>query len=90
MTIRGAGIYGGNMDWAGTPAEAQAAPRPHSCTRVAIVGGIRYPCRSHEGDVHHFAAHWPACPAPFCRLEPGHRGLHDIPFGKAEYADAQD
>jgi hypothetical protein len=55
------------------------------CSVVAVVSGTVYPCRSHKGGKHHFAAHWPACPAPFCRLEPGHRGLHDVPAGKAEY-----
>jgi hypothetical protein len=54
------------------------------CALVAMVGTDRYPCRSHEGGAHHFAAHWPACPAPFCRTPPGHRSLHDIPSGKAE------
>lgn len=58
------------------------------CTRTAIVGTDRYQCRSHEDGVHHFAMHWPACPAPFCKLPPDHRGLHDIPFGKAEYVNA--
>jgi hypothetical protein len=47
-----------------------------------------YPCRSHAGDVHHFAMLWPACEAPFCLLPPGHRELHDIPSGRAEYMDA--
>ena len=63
-------------------AAALAAAR---CTCVAVVtGGHRYPCRSHEGGKHHFAAYWPACPAPFCRLEPGHCGLHDISSGEAK------
>lgn len=58
-----------------------------SCPVVAIVGVTVYPCRSHEGGQHHFAAHWPACPAPFCRLPPDHRGLHDVPAGHAEEVD---
>jgi hypothetical protein len=69
--------------------------RPHDCLRAAVVvDGDRkvwYPCRSHEGDVHHYAAHWPACPAPFCRLPYSHYPegtMHDIPPGKVEYHDA--
>jgi hypothetical protein len=58
------------------------------CTRIAVVGDTAYQCRSHEDDVHHFAVHWPACPAPWCRLKPGHRTLHDIPSGKPEFKDA--
>jgi hypothetical protein len=57
------------------------------CSVVAMVGDDRYPCRSHKGRVHHFAAHWPACPAGYCKLPPGHRGLHDIPSGRARIAD---
>lgn len=60
------------------------------CALVAVVGDDLYPCRSHEGYDHHFAAHWPACPAPFCKLPPGHRELHDIPFGEAGVMSAQD
>lgn len=55
------------------------------CPFAAVVGESVYPCRSDEGGRHHFAAHWPACPAPFCRLPAQHReGLHDIPGGRAE------
>jgi hypothetical protein len=71
-------------------------PAPdHDCLRAAVVvDGDRkvwYPCRSHEGGVHHFAAHWPACPAPFCRLPYSHceaGTMHDIPSGVVEYHDA--
>jgi hypothetical protein len=55
----------------------------HTCNGVAVVGDDRFPCRFHEDGWHHFAAHWPACPAPYCKLPPDHRGLHDIPPGKA-------
>lgn len=67
--------------------EAEREASAAGCAHVAIVGTTRYLCWSHEGGVHHFAAHWPACPAPFCKLPPDHRGLHDIPFGKAEYVN---
>lgn len=60
------------------------------CALVAVVGDDLYPCRSHEGYDHHFAAHWPACPAPFCKLAPGHRELHDIPSGQAAVTSVQD
>lgn len=67
----------------------------HDCPRAAVVvdGDRRvwYPCRSHEGGVHRFAAHWPACPAPFCRLPYSHHlegTMHDIPGGAVEYHDA--
>jgi hypothetical protein len=67
-------------------------PAPDPCLRAAVVvDGDRkvwYPCRSHEGGAHHFAAHWPACPAPFCRLPPEEGHLHDIPSGVVEYHDA--
>jgi hypothetical protein len=60
----------------------------HDCAVTAEVGGTGYQCREHRDDAGHayhvFAAHWPACPAPWCRLEPGHRDLHDIPFGTPE------
>ena len=56
-----------------------------TCPMVAIVGADKFPCRSHEGGKHHYAAHWPACPAPFCKLPPEHRSLHDIPSGDARY-----
>jgi hypothetical protein len=71
--------------WHAAHKDEAAAAR---CSVVATVGADRYPCRSHEGGVHHFAAHWPACPAPFCKQPPDHRGLHDIPSGKAEYVNA--
>ena len=66
-----------------------AAYAPHSCDVTAELGGTTYTCREHTetngGSVtHHFAARWPACPAPWCRLEPGHRELHDIPGGIPE------
>lgn len=67
----------------------------HGCLHAAVVvdGDRRvwYPCRSHEGGVHHFAAHWPACPAPWCRLSYSHfqaGTMHDIPGGFVEYHDA--
>jgi hypothetical protein len=68
-------------------------PAPdHDCLHAAVVvDGDRkvwYPCRSHEGDRHHFAAHWPACPAAWCRLPPEEGHLHDIPGGRVEYHDA--
>ena len=55
------------------------------CPVIAVVGDDRYPCRSHEGGIpaHHFAAFWPPCEAPFCKLPPGHGSLHDIPAGEA-------
>lgn len=59
----------------------------NSCGKVAIVGGRRFPCLSHENGQHHFVAHLPACPAPFCKLPPGHRELHDIPAGRAEVVE---
>jgi hypothetical protein len=65
----------------------KAARDAAGCPVMAEAGTNRYPCRSHEGGVHHFAAHWPACPAPFCKLPPDHRGLHDIPPGSAEVVD---
>ena len=73
-----------------------ATPKPptpqgiSACSLVAFVGENRYPCRSHDDGKHHFAAHWPACPAPFCRLEAGHRGLHDVPSGAAEIREEAD
>jgi hypothetical protein len=63
----------------------------NACTRVATVGGTNYVCRSHEGGVHHFATTLlDPCPAPFCRLPAGHRSLHDVPFGKPAYSDAEE
>jgi hypothetical protein len=58
----------------------------HTCLVVAVIGTDRYPCLSHEGGIpaHHFAVHWPPCEAPWCRLPPGHRGLHDIPSGRPQ------
>lgn len=63
----------------------------HGCLHAAVVvtpGGERvwYPCRSDEGGKHHFAAHWPACPAPWCRLPYSHYldgTMHEIPPGTA-------
>jgi hypothetical protein len=74
------------------PTPAGRAPRAaHVCLRAAVVvdGDRRvwYPCRSHADGKHHFAAHWPPCPAPWCRLPTGHRELHDIPSGTVEYHD---
>jgi hypothetical protein len=70
------------------------------CLHAAVVigpGGKRtwFPCRSHEGStperaIHHYAAHWPACPAPWCRLPYSHfleGTMHDIPSGTVEYHD---
>ena len=57
------------------------------CSIVAFVGDSKFPCRSHEDGKHHFALYWPACPPPFCLLQPGHRDLHDIPSGKAVTVD---
>lgn len=62
-------------------------PPETSCTMVAVVGEDIFPCRSHGGGRHHFAAYWPACPAPFCLLPPDHRDLHDIPSGTAGIAE---
>lgn len=58
----------------------------HDCPVVARINGDYFPCQSHEGGIpaHHFAAHWPPCEAPFCKLPPGHRELHDIPSGRAQ------
>ena len=65
------------------------------CLHAAVVihrgHRVWYPCRSHDGDVHHFAAHWPVCPAPWCRLPFEHYlagTMHDIPPGRVEYHDA--
>jgi hypothetical protein len=69
------------------PAGRITAPPPHDCPFAALVDGYVYPCRSHKDGYHHFAARWPACPAPYCRSEPGHRELHDIPSGRAVIAD---
>jgi hypothetical protein len=74
------------------------APDPlaaHGCLHAAVLVTPRgeriwYPCRSHDGGVHHFAAHWPACPAPWCRLPAAHAAegtMHDIPPGTVEYHD---
>jgi hypothetical protein len=71
------------------------APRPRDCLHAAVVvDGERrvwYPCRSHDGGAHHFTAHWPACPAPWCRLPASHYAhgtMHDIPGGTVEIHDA--
>ena len=59
------------------------------CTRIAVVGKTTYPCHHHEAECHVFAADLPdPCPAPYCRLPSGHRTLHDIPAGRATFADA--
>lgn len=63
------------------------APPPHDCEFTAILGGLAYPCWNHDDGQHHFAARWPACPAPYCRLAPGHRTLHDIPPGRPVISD---
>lgn len=63
------------------------AQRPHDCGFTAIVGGYAYPCHAHKDGQHHFAARWPACPAPFCRLKPDHREPHDIPAGHVVLTD---
>jgi hypothetical protein len=65
----------------------------HDCQVTAELGGTTYQCREHpESDgkstTHRFALHWPACAAPWCRLKPGHRGLHDIPSGKPAISGA--
>jgi hypothetical protein len=66
----------------------------HSCPVTATVGTTAYQCRDHSpaeggGTLHHFGAHWPACPAPWCLKEPGHRDLHDIPWGTPVLKDGQ-
>lgn len=78
---------------AGRPPRVASVPvAAHDCLHAAVVvhrdQRVWYPCRSHEGGVHHFAARWPACPTAWCRLrpEPGH--LHDIPSGTVELHDA--
>jgi hypothetical protein len=59
------------------------------CGLVALVGDDLYPCHGgHKTGDHIFAARLPACPAPFCKLPPGHRDLHDIPSGQAEVYSA--
>jgi hypothetical protein len=71
------------------------------CLHAAVVtdskgNRVWFPCRSHLGStpggtVHHFAAWWPACPAPWCRLPRSHYlegTMHDIPGGTVEYHDA--
>jgi hypothetical protein len=67
----------------------------HECLRAAVVvhgdRKVWFPCRSHEGGKHHFAATWPACPAPWCRLPYSHYEagtMHDVPGGTVEYHDA--
>lgn len=73
-----------------------SAMEAHDCLRAAVIvcGGRRvwYPCRSHEGGVHNFAAHWPhKCPASWCRLPRSHYlegTMHDIPGGVVETHDA--
>ena len=73
------------------PTPAGRTPRTaHACLHAAVVvdGDRRvwYPCRSHEDGKHHFAARWPACPAPWCRLPASHATegtMHDIPGGTA-------
>ncbi len=72
------------------PTPAGRPPRAaHECLHAAVVvtpkgERVWYPCRSHEGGKHHFAAHWPACPAPWCRLPYSHYlegTMHEIPPG---------
>lgn len=67
----------------------------HACLHAAVVvyGDRRvwFPCRSHDDGKHHFAAHWPACPAPWCRLPYSHYlegTMHDVPSGTVEVHDA--
>lgn len=76
-------------------ADTVTAPDPltaHGCLHAAVVADgdrrVWYPCRSHEGGVHRFAAHWPPCPAPWCRLPAAHAEagtMHDVPGGTVEY-----
>lgn len=75
------------------PDFAVAAADPlavHGCLHAAVIvyrdQKVWYPCRSHDGGLHRFAATRPACPAPWCRLPPGHHPetLHDIPPGTVE------
>jgi hypothetical protein len=67
----------------------------HACLHAAVVvNGDRcvwYRCRSHDDGKHHFAAHWPACPAPWCRLPYSHYlegTMHDVPGGTVEVHDS--
>ena len=70
---------------------------PHEeCLFAAVVtdsngNRVWYPCRSDEGGEHHFAAWWPACPAPWCRLPARHAldgTMHLIPGGRVEVHDS--
>lgn len=57
-----------------------------SARAEAVVGTDVFPCTgNHDDGFHHFAFRADQCPAPFCKLANGHRSLHDIPSGKAEY-----
>lgn len=68
----------------------QLAAYAHSCDVTALLGGVTYTCRQHDDDgTHHFAKHWPACGAPWCLKEPGHRELHNIPWGTPVLKDGQ-
>lgn len=62
----------------------------HSCEMVAVVGRTLFPCQSHEVHAHHFAAHWPCCPSPFCTLPPGHASLHASPAGLVKVCSRQE
>lgn len=75
-------------------APVEGTPDDHDCLHAAVVvdGDRRvwFPCRSHEGGFHHYAAHWPKCVAPWCRLPYSHYlegTMHDIPSGTVEYHD---
>jgi len=77
------------------PREASAPVAAHECLHAAVVvwrgRKVWFPCRSHDGGVHHFAATWPPCPAPWCRLPYSHYlegTMHDIPSGTVEIHDA--
>lgn len=71
------------------PFTPPGALEAHGCLCAAVVvtpsgDRIWYPCRSHKDGMHHFAAHWPKCPAPWCRLPYSHYlegSMHDIPPG---------
>ncbi len=86
-----------------TPAPADPGARlpqadslaEHGCLHAAVIvyqgRRVWYPCRSHEGGVHRFAARLDACPAPWCRLPYSHYlagTMHDIPPGTVEIHDA--
>jgi len=88
-------VEAGLRDLTARLAEGPGPLAAHGCLHAAVVvwkdRRTWFPCRSHDGGRHHYAAHWPACPAPFCKLPYNHcleGTMHEIPSGTAEYHDA--